>query len=154
MVDAIRAIQSVCDVPLQIDSTIPEVLEAGLRIYCGKPIVNSVNGEENSLNNVLPLVKKYGACVVGLALDENGIPKTAPERVAIAKKILDRALAIGIPKENVFMPYIMSLDLIRFSECRISHSDFRTESLLTRISLLWRSPMDLHCRLSTLMWFR
>ena len=103
MVDAIRAIQSVCDVPLQIDSTIPEVLEAGLRIYCGKPIVNSVNGEENSLNNVLPLVKKYGACVVGLALDENGIPKTAPERVAIAKKILDRALAIGIPKENVFI---------------------------------------------------
>lgn len=92
MVDAIRAIQSVCDVPLQIDSTIPEVLEAGLRIYCGKPIVNSVNGEENSLNNVLPLVKKYGACVVGLALDENGIPKTAPERVAIAKKILDRRL--------------------------------------------------------------
>lgn len=103
MVDAIRAIQSVCDVPLQIDSTIPEVLEAGLRIYCGKPIVNSVNGEENSLNNVLPLVKKYGACVVGLTLDENGIPKTAPERVAIAKKILDRALEIGIPKENVFI---------------------------------------------------
>ena len=103
MVDAIRAIQSVCDVPLQIDSTIPEVLEAGLRIYCGKPIVNSVNGEENSLNNVLPLVKKYGACVVGLTLDENGIPKTAPERVAIAKKILDRALEMGIPKENVFI---------------------------------------------------
>ena len=103
MVDAIRAIQSVCDVPLQIDSTIPEVLEAGLRIYCGKPIVNSVNGEENSLNNVLPLVKKYGACVVGLTLDENGIPKTAAERVAIAKKILDRALEMGIPKENVFI---------------------------------------------------
>lgn len=103
MVDAIRAIQSVCDVPLQIDSTIPEVLEAGLRVYSGKPIVNSVNGEENSLNNVLPLVKKYGACVVGLALDENGIPKTAPERVAIAKKILDRALSLGIPKENVFI---------------------------------------------------
>lgn len=103
MVDAIRAIQSVCDVPLQIDSTIPEVLEAGLRVYSGKPIVNSVNGEENSLNNVLPLVKKYGACVVGLTLDENGIPKTAPERVAIAKKILDRALSLGIPKENVFI---------------------------------------------------
>lgn len=103
MVDSIRAIQSVCDVPLQIDSTIPEVLEAGLRIYCGKPIVNSVNGEENSLNNVLPLVKKYGACVVGLTLDENGIPKTAAERVAIAGKILKRALEIGIPKENVFI---------------------------------------------------
>ena len=65
--------------------------------------MNSVNGEENSLNNVLPLVKKYGACVVGLTLDENGIPKTAPERVAIAKKILDRALLLGIPKENVFI---------------------------------------------------
>lgn len=103
MVDAIRAIQSVCDTPLQIDSTIPEVLEAGLRVYSGKPIVNSVNGEEESLNNVLPLVKKYGACVVGLTLDKNGIPKTAAERVEIAKKILDRALMLGIPKENVFI---------------------------------------------------
>lgn len=103
MVDAVRAIQSVCDVPLQIDSTIPEVLEAGLRIYCGKPIVNSVNGEEESLNNVLPLVKKYGACVVGLTLDKGGIPKTAAERVAIARKILDRAMSMGIPKENVFI---------------------------------------------------
>ena len=103
MITAVKSLQSVVDVPLQLDSTIPEVLEAALRVYNGKPIVNSVNGEENSLNNVLPLVKKYGACVVGLALDENGIPKTAPERVAIAKKILDRALAIGIPKENVFI---------------------------------------------------
>ena len=103
MITAVKSLQSVVDVPLQLDSTIPEVLEAALRVYNGKPIVNSVNGEENSLNNVLPLVKKYGACVVGLALDENGIPKTAPERVAIAKKILDRALDIGIPKENVFI---------------------------------------------------
>lgn len=103
MADAIRAIQSVCDAPLQIDSTIPEVLEAGLRVYCGKPIVNSVNGEEESLKNVLPLVKKYGACVVGLTLDQNGIPKTAKERVEIAARILDRALKIGIPKENVFI---------------------------------------------------
>ena len=103
MVRAIKEIQGVVDVPLQIDSTIPEVLEAALRVYAGKPIVNSVNGEEKSLQAVLPLVKKYGACVVGLALDENGIPKTAEGRFAIAKKILDRALAIGIPRENVFI---------------------------------------------------
>ncbi len=103
MVRAIKEIQGVVDVPLQIDSTIPEVLEAALRVYAGKPIVNSVNGEEKSLQAVLPLVKKYGACVVGLTLDENGIPKTAEGRFSIAKKILDRALSIGIPKENVFI---------------------------------------------------
>lgn len=103
MVKAIKEIQGVVDVPLQIDSTIPGVLEAALRVYAGKPIVNSVNGEEKSLETVLPLVKKYGACVVGLALDENGIPKTAEGRFEIAKKILDRALSYGIPKENVFI---------------------------------------------------
>lgn len=103
MVKAVKEIQGVVDVPLQIDSTIPEVLEAALRVYAGKPIVNSVNGEEKSLETVLPLVKKYGACVVGLALDENGIPKTAEGRFEIAKKILDRALAYGIPKEDVFI---------------------------------------------------
>ena len=73
MINAVKAIQGIVDVPLQIDSTIPEVLEAALRVYAGKPIVNSVNGEEKSLEAVLPLVKKYGACVVGLTLDENGI---------------------------------------------------------------------------------
>lgn len=103
MVKAVKEIQGVVDVPLQIDSTIPEVLEAALRVYAGKTIVNSVNGEEKSLETVLPLVKKYGACVVGLALDENGIPKTAEGRFEIAKKILDRALAYGIPKEDVFI---------------------------------------------------
>ena len=79
------------------------MLEAALRVYNGKPIVNSVNGEEESLKNVLPLVKKYGASVVGLTLDKNGIPKKAEDRFAIAKKILDAALAIGIPKENVYI---------------------------------------------------
>lgn len=103
MINAVKAIQSIVDVPLQIDSTIPDVLEAALRIYAGKPIVNSVNGEEKSLDTVLPLVKKYGACVVGLTLDENGIPKSAEGRFEIAKKILDRALFYGIPKENVFI---------------------------------------------------
>lgn len=103
MITAVKSIQSVVDVPLQIDSTIPEVLDAALRVYSGKPIVNSVNGEEESLENVLPLVKKYGAAVVGLTLDANGIPKKAEERFAIAKKILDRALSYGIPKENVYI---------------------------------------------------
>lgn len=103
MVTAVKAIQSVCDTPLQLDSTIPEVLDAGLRVYNGKPIVNSVNGEDESLDAILPLVKKYGAAVVGLTLDKNGIPKTADGRFAIAEKILDRAISYGIPKEDVFI---------------------------------------------------
>lgn len=103
MLDCVNALLGVTDAPLQIDSTIPEVLEAALRVYGGVPIVNSVNGEQKSLESVLPLVKKYGACVVGLTLDENGIPKTAMDRFEIAKKILDKALFYGIPKENVFI---------------------------------------------------
>lgn len=103
MITAVKAIQGIADVPLQIDSTIPEVLEAALRIYAGKPIVNSVNGEEKSLDTVLPIVKKYGAAVVGLTLDENGIPKTSEKRFNIAKKILDKAISYGIPKEDVYI---------------------------------------------------
>ena len=100
---AVKAVQSVTDLPLQIDSTIPEVLEAGLRVYNGKPLVNSVNGEEESLNKILPIVKKYGAAVLGLALDEGGIPPKAEQRFEIAKKIMERALAIGIPKEDIYI---------------------------------------------------
>ncbi len=103
MVRVLKAIQSVCDAPLQIDSTKPEVLEAGLRAYSGKPIVNSVNGEEKSLSAVLPLVKKYGASVVGLTLDEGGIPKTAEGRFAIAKRIVERAEALGIDRRDVYI---------------------------------------------------
>lgn len=103
MIKAVKEIQSVTDAPLQIDSTIPEVLEAALRIYNGKPIVNSVNGEESSLETVLPLVKKYGAAVVGLTLDKNGIPPKAEQRFAIAEKILKRAMYYGIPNEDVFI---------------------------------------------------
>lgn len=103
MIDTVKSLQSVVDVPLQLDSTIPEVLDAALRIYNGKPIVNSVNGEEESLNNILPIVKKYGAAVIGLALDKDGIPKKAADRVAIAKKIMDRAVSIGIPKEDIYI---------------------------------------------------
>ena len=103
MIAAVNAIQSVTDAPLQIDTTELPVLEAALRIVSGKPIVNSVNGEEEKLRTVLPLVKKYGAAVVGLTLDENGIPKTAEERFAIAEKILKRALEYGIPKQDVYI---------------------------------------------------
>ncbi|MGN1139358.1 MAG: dihydropteroate synthase, partial [Ruminococcus sp.] len=103
MVKVVKALQSVVDVPLQIDSTKPDVLEAALRIYNGKPIVNSVNGEEKSLSTVLPIVKKYGASVIGLTLDKDGIPKTAEGRFEIAKKIVERAKAQGISPKDVYI---------------------------------------------------
>ncbi len=100
---AVDSVQSVTDAPLQIDTTETDVLEAALRVVAGKPIVNSVNGEDEKLDTVLPLVKKYGAAVVGLTLDEGGIPKTAEKRFAIAEKILNRALEYGIPKRDVYI---------------------------------------------------
>ena len=103
MVKVVKALQSVTDLPLQLDSTRPDVLEAALRVYNGKPIVNSVNGEKASMETILPLVKKYGAAVVGLALDEGGIPKTAEGRFEIAEKILANAEKVGIPKRDVFI---------------------------------------------------
>ncbi len=103
MIRAIKGLQGVVDVPLQIDSTIPQVLESALRVYSGKPIVNSVNGEEKSLETVLPLVKKYGAAVVGLTLDKDGIPKTAEGRFAIAEKIVKRANALGIKNSDIYI---------------------------------------------------
>ena len=103
MLKAVRAVQSVCDLPLQIDSSDPAVIEAALRICKGKPIVNSVNGKEESLSSVLPLVKKYGASVVALTLDENGIPESADERCAIAEKIVNRAESVGISRKDIFV---------------------------------------------------
>ena len=103
MGSVITTLQGTIGLPLQVDSTSPEVLETALKRYCGKAIINSVNGEEKSLNTVLPLAKKYGAMVVGLTLDENGIPETAEERVKIAEKIINRATEIGIPKEDIII---------------------------------------------------
>ena len=97
---AVQAIQAAVDLPLQLDSADPEALEAALRVYNGKPAVNSVNGKEESLRTVLPLVKKYGAAVVGLTLDENGIPSTAEGRFVIAERILRRAMEAGNVKED------------------------------------------------------
>ena len=103
MVEAVQTLQSVLTAPLQIDSSHPEVLEQALRAYNGVPIVNSVNGEEAVLRRILPMVKKYGACVVGLTLDETGIPRKAEDRLKIARRILAAAQRYGIPKEKVFI---------------------------------------------------
>ncbi len=103
LADAVEAIQSICDAPLQIDSSDPAAIEAALRIYNGKALVNSVNGEEKSLRTILPLVKKYGAAVVGLTLDEAGIPQTAEGRVAIAEKIINRAAEYGISPCDIYI---------------------------------------------------
>ena len=89
------------DVPLCIDSNNPAALEAAVRIYKGKPLVNSVTGEERSLTRVLPMVKEYGTAVIGLVQDDEGIPKDAERRVSIARKIVERAEAIGIDREDV-----------------------------------------------------
>ena len=99
----VKKLQSAVSLPLQLDSTNPDALEAGLRVYNGKAAVNSVNGEAAVLERILPIVKKYGASVVGLALDKGGIPQTAEGRVAIARRILDAALSCGIPKEDVWI---------------------------------------------------
>ena len=99
----VKKIQSAVALPLQLDSSDPDALEAGLRVYNGKAAVNSVNGERAVLDRVLPIVKKYGASVVGLCLDEKGIPQTAEGRVAIARRILDAALSHGIPAEDVWI---------------------------------------------------
>jgi 5-methyltetrahydrofolate--homocysteine methyltransferase len=91
------------DVPLCIDFNHPGALKAALKVYKGKPIVNSVTGEENSLKEVLPLVKEFGAAVIGLTLDESGIPKDPGQRLAVARKILERAGSLGIPPEDVII---------------------------------------------------
>jgi len=103
MARVVDGLQGALDLPLQIDSSDPAALESGLRRYCGKAIVNSVNGKKEVLEQVLPLVKRYGAAVVGLTMDETGIPETAEARFAIAKRILEAAQAHGIPKEDVYI---------------------------------------------------
>ncbi len=103
MVKVIKEIQSILDVPLQIDSTNAKAIEIGLRYYNGKAIVNSVNGENKVLQNILPIVKKYGAAVVGLTLDERGIPSSGEERFRIAEKIVKTAESYGIDKKDIYI---------------------------------------------------
>ena len=99
----VKKLQSALDLPLQLDSSDPAALEAGLRVYNGKAAVNSVNGDPAVLEQILPIVKKYGAAVVGLTLDGSGLPRTAGERLAIARRIVEAALAHGIPREDVWI---------------------------------------------------
>ncbi len=101
--EAVKRIQSVVDVPLQLDSSNPRALEAALRVYNGKPSVNSVSAEAEKLAAVLPLVKRYGAAVVGLALDEEGIPQSAQKRLENAQKILDACRDMGISEKDVWI---------------------------------------------------
>ncbi len=108
--EAILAIQEVTDVPLCIDSALPKALEAGLSAYKGKALVNSVNGEKHKLDEVLPLVKEHGAAVIGLTMDDNGIPKEAEKRLEIARLIVERAEQAGIPREDVIIdPLAMAI---------------------------------------------
>jgi 5-methyltetrahydrofolate--homocysteine methyltransferase len=101
LTQAIKAVREVTDVPLCIDSADPQALEAALKIYDGKALINSVNGEEARLESVLPLVKEYGAAVIGLCMDDDGIPPTAEARFAVARKIIERAGKLGISPEDV-----------------------------------------------------
>ena len=103
MPKVVKALQSVTSLPLQLDSSNVEALENGLRVYNGKPIVNSTNGEQEKLDAILPLCKKYGAAIVGLAIDERGILPAAEDRVAIARRITEAALAVGIPREDIYI---------------------------------------------------
>jgi len=100
---AVDAVMHTVDVPLCLDSTNPMALEAALKVYKGKPLINSVTGEEHSLAKILPLVKEYGTAVIGLTQDDDGIPDDSERRVAIAHKIVERAEAAGIPREDVII---------------------------------------------------
>lgn len=99
----IEIIMAAVDVPLCIDINNPAALKEALKIYEGKPIVNSVSGEEKSLNEVLPLVKEYGAAVIGLTLDDGGIPKEPGKRLEVTNKIIERAASLGIPREDIII---------------------------------------------------
>ena len=100
---AVQAVMETVDIPLCLDSANPEALEAALKVYKGKPLVNSVSGEEDSLTKVLPLIKEYGAAVIGLVQDDEGIPKDSEQRVVIAHKIVERAETAGVARENIII---------------------------------------------------
>ena len=104
---AVKIVQEAVDNPMCLDSPNKDALEAALKVYKGKPLVNSVSGEEASLKRMLPLVKEYGCAVVGLVQDDEGIPKNAERRIAIAHKIVERAEKAGIPREDVIIDVLV-----------------------------------------------
>jgi 5-methyltetrahydrofolate--homocysteine methyltransferase len=101
--EVVKLVMDSVDVPLCIDSTNPLALEAALKVYQGKPLINSVTGQEDSLSNILPLVKKYGTAVIGLTMDDTGIPDNADKRLTIASKIVKHAESIGIPRNDIII---------------------------------------------------
>lgn len=101
LLDTVKNVQSVCELPLQLDSANPKAFELSMRHYNGKPIINSVNGKKESMSKIFPLVKKYGGLIVALTLDENGIPKSAKGRLEIAKRIVETAHKYGIQKKDL-----------------------------------------------------
>ncbi|MCB9100091.1 MAG: dihydropteroate synthase [Anaerolineales bacterium] len=116
LAETIKLVQSITDVPLSIDSSIVAALESGLAAYQGKALLNSVTGEEERLEVVLPLVKKYGAAVIGISNDETGISEDPNVRFAVAKKIVERAMDYGIPKEDVIIdPLVMPIGAMRYA---------------------------------------
>jgi 5-methyltetrahydrofolate--homocysteine methyltransferase len=119
---AVQLVQSITDVPLSIDSSIVAALEAGLAVYKGKPLVNSVTGEEDRLEKVLPLVKKYGAAVVAISNDETGISEDPDVRFEVAKKIVHRAADHGIPASDVVVdPLVMPIGAINRAGLQVMH---------------------------------
>ena len=122
LAEAIKRVQEVTDVPLSIDSSIVAALEAGLAVYKGKALVNSVTGEEDRLETVLPLVKKYGAAVVAISNDETGISEDPDERYKIAKKIVERAADYGIPRCDVVVdPLVMPVGALNDAGAKLMH---------------------------------
>lgn len=107
---AVREVTSVTDVPLCIDTANPDALVAALKVYEGKPLINSVNGEERSLESMLPLVKEYGAAIIGLCMDDSGIPPSPEARLRVAAKIIERAGKIGINTEDIVIdPLVLTM---------------------------------------------
>jgi 5-methyltetrahydrofolate--homocysteine methyltransferase len=125
----ISEVSQAFDVPLCIDSGKVEILAAGLKASIGKPLVNSVNAEEKQLSSILPMVKERGAAVIGLTIDDNGIPKTPEDRVAAADKILQRAVQIGIPVEDIIIdPLVMTVG----SDSKAAMVTLQTIELISR----------------------
>ena len=122
MYDVIKMVQGLVDVPLCIDSSIVEALERGLEAYQGKPLLNSVTGEDERLEVVLPLVKKYGCAVIGISNDETGISEDPDVRFAVAQKIVHRAMDYGIPREDVLIdPLVMPIGAMRYAGRQAFH---------------------------------
>lgn len=130
--EVVRELQSILDLPLQLDTTDPVAMERAMRVYNGKPLINSVNGKEESMRTVFPLVKKYGGVVVALALDEEGIPETAEGRIRVAKKIYDTAASYGIGSEDIIIDAL----------CLTVSSD--SQGAITTLETLRRVRDELH----------